>query len=285
MRKHFFSAFVALLALLIALPVQAQINTPSASVGAKLETTVGLTDVHVQYSRPSAKGRTIFAADGLVPFGKIWRTGANAATKVTFTDNVTIGGTELEGGSYAILSMPNANEWAFHFFPYESGSWSTYTEKEPVAKVMAKPQALNHHVETFTIDVNHVKMESAHLVFMWEKTAVAIPFEVKVKDRVMADIDRVLNGPSSNDYYAAGTFLHESGGDIKKALEYVQKANGMLEKPRFWQLRRESLLLAANGMKDKAIATAEKSLMLAKEAGNDDYIRMNEQSFKEWKGR
>ncbi|MEL6274859.1 MAG: DUF2911 domain-containing protein, partial [Bacteroidota bacterium] len=100
MRKQFFGAFVALLALLITLPVQAQIQTPSASVGAKLETTVGLTDVHVQYSRPSAKGRTIFAADGLVPFGKVWRTGANEATTIEFSKAVNVEGQPVAAGKY-----------------------------------------------------------------------------------------------------------------------------------------------------------------------------------------
>lgn len=282
MRKQLFSTLMVLLALLLVTPAQAQIKTPSASPTAKLETTVGLTDVHVLYSRPSMKGRTIFGDGGLVPFGEIWRTGANQATKVTFGDDVMVAGNKVTAGDYAVLTMPAKGEWTVMFFPYESGSWNSYKEKEPAVKVMAKSMNLGSAVETFTIDVNNMTMDGAHLVMSWAKTAVHVPVKAMVKEQVMANIDRVMAGPGAGDYYSAATFIHDAGDDNKRALEYVQKANKMNDTPRYWMVRREAMILGDLGMKKEAIAKAKESLELAKTAGNMDYVRMNEKSIKEW---
>lgn len=258
-----------------------QIRTPQASPTATLSTTVGLTDVEIIYSRPGMKGRTIYAKDGLVPFGAIWRTGANAATKITFSGDVKLGGQELKGGSYAVLTMPDTKEWKVMLYPYESGNWGNYTEKEPAAKFSAKAIPIKHTIETFTIDVNNMQSTQATIDLLWENTLVSLPLAVEVDKLVMADIERVLSGPSANDYYAAATYYHDSGKDLKKALEFVQKAT-KVDNPRFWQVRREALILADLGRKKEAIEAAKKSMELAKEAKNDDYVRMNEKSIQEW---
>lgn len=258
-----------------------QIRTPAPSPSAKVHQTVGLTDVSIEYSRPSAKGRTIFAADGLVPYGKIWRTGANSISKITFSDDVTVGGKKLEAGSYGILTKPGASEWAVHFYSYDGGNWGSYVEKTPAAAVMVTPSKTSDMAETFTLSVDHVSMDGAHFVIAWENTKVAVPIEVNVDEQVMANIERVMAGPSTADYYAAGDYMFSAGKDLNKALMYVQKAT-KVDNPRFWQVRKEALILAELGRKADAIAAAKKSLALAKEAGNDDYIRMNEKSIKEW---
>lgn len=283
MRKQFFCGMLMLLSLFFVSTIQAQLRTPAASPSAKLETTVGLTDVHVEYSRPSMKGRTIFAADGLVPYGDIWRTGANQATKITFSDDVMINDAKLEAGSYAILTKPDMSKFEVMFFPYEGGRWSSYVEKTPAVTVNGKVSKLNSSVETFTIDVNNYMMEGAHLVIMWDKTKVEVPFKVNVKERVMKDIDRVLAGPAAGDYYQSATFMYDAGGDMNKALTYIQKANKMMgDSPRFWMVRREALILAKLGRKEEAIKAAKRSMELAEKAGNKDYVRMNEKSIKEW---
>lgn len=280
MRKQLFSLTVAALALLFTTGLTAQISTPSASPGAKLETTVGLTDVHVEYSRPQMKGRTIFAADGLVPFGEVWRTGANQATKITFGDDVMVGGNEVPAGSYAVLSKPMADMWEVMFFPYESGSWNSYTEKTPAVTVKAKSMKTGMKCEAFTIDVQNYTMDGADIVMMWANTMVAVPVKTKVKEAVMAEIDRVMAGPSMNDYYNAASFVNDNG-DKKVALEYINKAVEMGgDSPRFWMVRRQGLILADLGMKKEAMAAFTKSMELAKAAGNMDYVRMNEKSLK-----
>ncbi len=259
----------------------AQISTPAPSPSAKTVQTVGLTELEVHYSRPSKKGRTIFGDDALVPYGKIWRTGANAATKISFDDAVTFDGKTLEAGAYAILTKPDASEWAIHFYTYESGNWGSYTEKTPVAIVMAKSSKVSESIESFCIGFDHIGMDAAHLVFAWDNTKVAVPFQVEVKKKVMANIENVMAGPSANDYFRAASFIHESGGDLKKALEYVQKATKS-ENARFFHVRREALILADMGKKKEAVATAKRSLELSKAAKNEDYVRLNEKSIKEW---
>lgn len=281
MKKILFSLCTIGLVALFMVSAQAQIKTPSASPGAKFTQTVGLADVTIEYSRPSVKGRTIFAADGLVPYGKLWRTGANQATKITFEADVTVGGKELKKGSYAILTIPNATEWAVHFYAHESGSWSSYVEKEAAAIVTAKIIAIPFSVGSFTIDINNLTNDSGSLEFIWDKTIASVPLKFSVKDKVLASIDKTLSGPSTGDYYAAANYYHSIGKDLDKALMWVQKATSV-EKPRFWQVRREALILADLGRKTEAIKVAEKSIKLAMEADNDDYVKMNKKSIAEW---
>lgn len=267
--------------LLVSTLSMAQIKTPSASTTSKVEQTVGLTTVNLQYSRPGVKGRTIFAADGLVPHGKIWRTGANQATKITFSDDVTINGKDLKAGAYAVLTKPMANEWTFHFYTHESNSWSSYVDKEPDLITTSKVEAMPFKMETFTISIQDVKTESASIEFLWASTMVALDLGVNVDERVMSNIDQVLGGPTPGDYYNAANYYHSSGKDLNKALEWVSKATDVAE-PRFWQVRRKALILADLGRKKEAIEVAKKSLMLAEKAGNDDYIKMNNDSIAEW---
>lgn len=281
MKKVFINLFTLAVLSLLGTTAFGQIRTPAPSPSSTVEQTVGLTDITINYSRPGVKERTIFADNGLVPFGKLWRTGANAATKITFSDDVKVGGKELKAGSYAILTTPTASSWTLYFHPYESGNWGSYTEKDPAAKVMAETDELPFNVENFTIAFNNITATSADLMFYWEKTIAVASIEVDVDSKVMADIKRVMSGPSQNDYFAAASYYHESGKDLKKALEYIQKATHT-DEPRFWQVRREALILADLGMKKEAIEAAKKSMKLAEEAGNEDFVRMNKKSIEEW---
>jgi hypothetical protein len=170
--------FVLLFAAFSLSNVQAQ-GERAPSPSAKVEQKVGLTDITIEYSRPGVKDRKIFAADGLVPFGKRWRTGANSATKITFSDAVKIGDGELAAGSYAILTTPNAESWDIHFFPHEGTRWSTYREAEPAVTVRAESAKMDVKVESFLIAVDELRDYSATLVFAWDNTVVSVPFKVK----------------------------------------------------------------------------------------------------------
>jgi len=259
----------------------AQLRTPSSSPAATINQTVGLTEVTISYNRPSKKDRIIFAADGLVPFGKVWRTGANSVSKITFSEEVIFGGTPLKAGSYAILTIPDATEWQVMLFAYETANWASYPEKTPAANIKVAPSATSSVYETFTMEINHISNDGAHFVIKWDQTKVAIPFEVHTKKQAMASFDKMVAGPSDAEYYNFGAYLFESNGDLNKALEYVQKVTGK-PNPMYWQKRTESLILGKLGRKAEAIAAAKQSLELAKAAGNEDYIRMNEQSIKGW---
>ncbi len=279
MRKFAILAFVALFGL-FSIEATAQINTPAASPTQETKLTVGLTDVMIKYSRPSMKDRTIFATDGLVPLDKVWRLGANSATKFKFSDDVKVGGQELKAGAYAVLAKPSASSWEFMFFPYEKGSWSSYLEKTPAATATANTVALPMNVETFSIDVNNIRNESADIMFMWEKTMVALPLSVEADAKVMDAITKTMAGPSQGAYHTAATYYHENGKDLKQALAWSQKANA--ENPKFWQVRREALIHAAMGDYAAAIADAKQSRELAVKAEYDEYIRLNDESIKEW---
>ncbi len=267
------------LSLLISNQVFGQIQTPAPSPGSKVTQAVGLTEITIEYSRPGVKDREIFG--GLVPYGELWRTGANQATKISFDKDVTIGGQKCKAGSYAILTVPNKDEWKFNLYTYESGNFGTYIEKEPAVSFMAKTESDEWSMWSFTMGFGEVKSSSAMLWVMWDKTRVGVPIEVGTEEQVMASIDQVMAGPSAGDYYRAATYYHDAGKDLNKAYEWIKKANAG-DNARFWTLRREALILADMGKKKEAITVAKRSMEMAKEAKNDDYVRMNEASIKEW---
>jgi len=271
-----------LLAVVASLTVEAQINTPAPSPAAKLWQTVGLTEVIVDYSRPSMRGREVFG--NLVPFDKLWRTGANSYTKITFDTDVTIGGSEVKAGTYSIFSKPGASTWEVYFYTdiIGGGTPSEWIKDKIVAQLKVPTQKMEMPVETFTITIDEVKSDGADLGIMWDKTYVAVPFSVPTDTAVMKSIETALNGPTAGDYYAAAVYYSDENKDINKAKEWMDMAMTMTEKPAFWQLRQQSLILAKAGDKKGAIEAAKKSLAGAKEAGNDDYVKMNTDSLKEW---
>ncbi|MDE3740321.1 DUF2911 domain-containing protein [Maribacter polysaccharolyticus] len=262
--------------------MEAQIETPQPSPFSTLKQTVGLTEVTIEYSRPSMRGRTIFG--DLVPFDKIWRTGANARTKITFSEDVTIDGKELKAGSYAIFTKPNAQAWDVYFYTeYQGGGTpGEWDESKVAAKTTAEVFSIPDNIETFTITIDDLKNDGATLGMMWEKTYVGVKFEVPTDATVTKNIDKVMNGPGAGDYYAAAVYYASTGKDINKAKEWMDKAMAMTKEPAFWQLRQQSLIQAKSGDKKAAIETAKKSLAAAEAAGNADYVKMNKDSLKEW---
>ncbi len=262
--------------------VKAQISTPAASPSCKIEQKVGLTDVKIDYSRPSAKGRVIFGGkEPLVSYDNLWRTGANSITKISFSEDVTVEGQSLKKGDYGILTKPSATSWAVNFYTYDGGNWSSYVTKTPAISVNVTPKTTANHVETFSIDINNIEASKATLNISWEKTIVPINFNVEVDKAVMANIEKVMAGPSTNDFYNAASYYHDSGKDLEQALEWVRKATKVAE-PKFWQVRKESLILADLGRFKEAIESAKLSKELAVKADNQDYVKMNEKSIAEW---
>ena len=265
--------------------IHAQVKTPQSSPHSALTQVVGLTDVTVDYSRPSAKGRTIFG--DLVSFGKLWRTGANANTTVTFSEDVVIKGTTLKKGKYALYTTPKADMWEVIFYT-DSDNWGTpdnWDANKVAYTTNANPIALGNFVESLTISVNNLTNDSATLDIAWEKTIVSVKFEVPTQKVALASIEKTLAGPTAGDYFSSGQYFFQSNGDMNKALEYVNKAISMAkpgEDVPFWQLRQKSLIQAKLGDKTGAISTAKLSLAGAEKAKNNDYVKMNNDSIKEW---
>ena len=265
--------------------ISAQVKTPQSSPKSTLSQVVGLTDVTVEYSRPSTKGRTIFG--DLVPFGKLWRTGANQNSMVTFSEDVVINGTTLKKGKYALFTTPKADMWEVVFYS-DTDNWGTpenWDANKVAVLVNVDPIAISNLVETFTISIGNLTNDSATIDISWEKTMASIKFEVPTQKAAMASIDKTLAGPTAGDYYAAGQYFFNSNGDMNKALEYVNKSLSMAKSGDdvpFWQLRQKSLIQAKLGDKAGAIATAKVSLANAEKAKNNDYVKMNNDSIKEW---
>ncbi len=261
-----------------------QIKTPAASPSATVMQTVGLVNVKLEYSRPSVKGRTIFAADGLVPLDQVWRFGANQATKLTTDGELMVNDQKLEAGSYALLALPGKSTWEVHFFNYEKSSWSSYKEKTPVAKVMVNPMSLPQSVESLTFLFANLKDDGADMMMMWDKTAVSIPLKVSTDEVVMKNIESVLAGPTKGDYYRAASYYFSAGKDLNKAYEYVKKATDGPDQ-KYWQLRKRSQIEAALGKYKNAIASATTSMELAEKAGNMEYVKFNKTAIAEWKNK
>lgn len=278
MKKFFVSTFVlALLACMTSL--QAQIKTPALSPSCKVMQTVGMTDVELAYSRPSMRGRTIFGA--LVPYDAMWRTGANAATKISFSKDVQIGGSELAAGDYAVFSKPGMNSWEVYFFPYTTASAGGYGDAVASATATCRPMKLANSVETFEISFVSLNSNGGTMRLAWENTAVDVAISAPTHKEAMKSIETTLAGPSNGQYYSAGVYMANNGEDLDKALSYIRKATES-DDPKFWQIKTESEILAKNGKMAEAIAKAKQSLELATKAENANYIRINTENIAMW---
>jgi tetratricopeptide (TPR) repeat protein len=274
---------ILVLAMMIAnYAIEAQVKTPQASPKSTLTQVVGLTNVEIVYSRPSAKGRDVF--NNLVPFGKLWRTGANENTTVTFSDDVLIDGKKLPKGKYALYTTPRADTWEIIFYSATDnwGTPETWDEKKVALKTNTTPENLERNVESFTIGINNLDNNFAHLELSWEKTIVAIKFEVPTHKTAMASIEKALAGPTTGDYYSSAQYFFQSNGDLTKALTYIDKALDTSKDKPFYYYRLKSLIQAKKGDKQGAIETAKISLAGAETAKNQDYIKMNKDSIADW---
>ncbi|QBN18004.1 DUF2911 domain-containing protein [Flavobacterium nackdongense] len=274
---------IFVLAMIIANYVsEAQIKTPQPSPKCTLNQVVGLTNVEIVYSRPSAKGRDVF--NNLVPFGKLWRTGANENTTISFSEDVVIDGKTLPKGKYALYTTPRADNWEIIFYT-KTDNWGNpenWDETKVALKTSVKSEHIDRMVESFTIGINNLDNNFAHLEISWEKTIVAVKFEVPTAKAAMASIDKTLAGPTAGDYFSSAQYLQQSNGDMTKALAYINKALEMNTDKPFWYTRLKSLIQAKLGDKKGAIETAKISLASAEAAKNQDYVKMNKDSIAEW---
>lgn len=258
-------------------PAAPRINAPAASPAATLKQRVGFTDIEVSYSRPSMRDRKIFGA--FLPYGEVWRTGANTATKITFSTDVKVAGKTLPAGAYALYSIPDLSEWTI-IFNKVTGEWGAYSYKEEndALRVTAKAQGLTQPVETFTIDFNDLRTESATLNLVWEKVRVPVKIEVDVVKNVVAQINAAMASGqtlSASAYYSAAMFYYDQGLDLKQAKGWIEEATKG-DKPAFYMLHAKAKILAKTGDKAGAIAAAKQSIAAAEGAPRAEYVRLNE---------
>lgn len=263
----------------VSLTAQGQIDMPQASPICTVSQKVGLMDVTLVYSRPSARGRKIFG--DVVAYDKLWRTGANMASRIQFNDSVRVNGVGLKG-DYSILTIPSMNEWTIilNKVARMSGT-SNYKESEDAVRIKVKPDVIPF-TETFTIGFNYLTNNSAFVEISWETTRVSFKFETDVDAKVMRNIEQALSA-SSTSYFQAARYYYETNRDMNQALEWIDLAIAKEKDELYWVVRQKALIQAKLGDFPGAIATAQRSLELAKKAGNDDYVRMNQTSIDEWR--
>ena len=257
-----------------------KVDFPAPSPAATLKQRVGLTEIEVNYFRPGVKGRKIFG--GLEPYGVVWRTGANNPTKITFSTAVKIGGKEVPAGSYGLYSIPGQGEWTVIINRIGEKDWGAYAYKEAndVVRAKVKPVMLPQSVETFTIDINDIKTESATLNLIWEKTRVPLKIEVDVVSKLKPQIEAaMMSDGAKKPYFQAAMFYFENGGDLKKALEWMEA--GLKENPgAFYMVYRKGLILQKMGDKAGALAAAKASREAAAKSDTpllrDEYVRLND---------
>lgn len=258
-----------------------QLKVPAPSPTQTLKQNFGLSDITIEYSRPGAKGRVIFG--DVVPFGKIWRTGANASTKITFGDDVTFQGEAVKAGTYAIYTVPNKDEWEIMLYKDLTlgGNVAEYKTENEVLRVKVKAIHTGQMMETFTINVNNITPSTATIDFCWEKTCVSVKVTTNIDERIMKNIETAVS-TDSRPYFQAASYYYENDKDLNKALEWVNKAIEQNPKAFYMVHLKAKIQLKQKDYKG-AIATAEESRKLSEEAKNDDYVRMNNKLIEEAK--
>jgi hypothetical protein len=261
-------------AFLMILSADAQtLKTPAPSPTQTIKQDFGISTIELTYSRPSLKGRKLYT--DLAPAGKLWRTGANAATRIKFADEVQVGGVNVKAGDYVIYTIPTQNEWEV-IINKGITNWGSdgYKQEDDVARFKVKPMTLNMPVETFTMQFANMKSNSTELHIMWDRTAISVPITMDIDKKVMAQIDNLMN-KDNRPYFQSAMYYMESGKDMNKALTWLDKA--IEQNPNaFWIHHQRANALAKLGKKDEARAAANKSIELAKVAKNDDYVKLNE---------
>ncbi len=280
MIKKLFSASLVSLMFFQAATAQS-LKTPAPSPLQTVTQAFALGEIKIEYSRPSMKGRVIFG--DLVPYGKIWRTGANSATKITLSDDANIGGSDIKAGTYALYTIPNANEWEVMLYSDLAlgGNTADYDATKETARFKIKPAVMADKMETFTIAINNITNTSCSIDLMWDKTRISLPVKTEIDSRVMKQIEEVM-GDSKKPYFQAANYYYENDKDLNQAAEWCGKA--MANNPKaFWI----SHTMAKIKMKQKnyaeAIRYAEVSKTEAAAQKNDDYIKMNDKLISEAK--
>lgn len=247
---------------------------PAASPACTIKQRVGLTDVEVVYSRPSMKDRQIFG--GLVPYGAVWRTGANAATKISFSTSVKFDGAEVAAGSYALYTIPGQEDWTIILNKGVGQSGTQYDQKADVLRFKCKPLMLSDTtLETFTIEFNDLRDESATLLLAWEKTVVPIKIELEVTSKLVPQIEAAMAAPDGpKPYFQAAMFYFDHNLDLNKAAKWVDAA--IAEREAYYMVHLKAKILAKRGDKPGAIAAAKRSTELALAAKDNGYVRLNQ---------
>ncbi|RFC54882.1 DUF2911 domain-containing protein [Brumimicrobium aurantiacum] len=261
----------------------AQVKTPQLSPRVEIEQTVGLTEIEIDYSRPSLRGRDLHKE--IIPVGKKWRFGANKNTTISFETPVKFGGKDVKEGEYAMYAVPGEKEWKITLYS-DVENWGIpkkWENEKVVAELMVPVTKLKKSVETFTISFDNLTINDFDLNASWGNSMLSIKVELPTNELTVASIKETMNGtPTERDYYSASTYYLNSGTELEKSLEYINKAIELKGDAPFYYVRKKAIILNKLGRNEEAIEAAKVSLKKATDAGNADYIRMNQKSIEEW---
>jgi tetratricopeptide (TPR) repeat protein len=261
---------------------QAQLNVPKASPLCTYSQRVGLTDISLSYSRPAVNNRRIFG--DLIPFDAYWRLGANENTKITTTDVLIFGKDTLAVGTYALFAKPGQERWTIAFYR-DYNNWGVpdpWDSKKVALELTAPIQLQAHKTENLTLGIDEIGNNGAVFFIAWDNVRVNWSFNVNTMPKVKASIDKVMAGPTPNDYHAAAKYYYDEKIDNEKALEWVNLA--LKARPEaYWMLRTKSLIQASLGQYKEAILTAESCIKLAEADGDIAYVSQCKNSIIEWK--
>lgn len=272
-----------LLPLFLVSLLQAQVKVPQPSPTSQIKQTVGLTEVVINYSRPSMRGRTIMG--GLVPFDEMWRTGANKNTTFQFSDPVQVEDQTLAAGTYALFTRPGRDTWTLYFYT-DTENWGIpqqWDDQKVAATITLPVKYEAEALETFTISIDHLTNDGATITLAWEKVILPIALVVPAKEKAMQSIVKTLDSnPKAGDYYNAASYYFSEKMDMQQAQKWITQAVQM-EDDKYWMFRLQAKVFAALNQKEAAIKAAKRSLQLAEKAGNPDYVRMNKADIETWK--
>lgn len=266
------SSATFLLALCSITIATAQLKIPAASPFQSTKQSFGLGEITIDYSRPATKGRVIFG--DLVPFAKVWRTGANATTKITFSNDVKVGGKDVKAGTYGLFTIPGKTSWQVMLSKDLNlgANVADYKVENEVVRVEVKPTTLSNKIETFTIDIADIMPSSATLEIMWDKTRVPVPLTVDI-DPIISQNIKASMASDKPAYFEAASYYYETNRDLPQALSWVNKAVEQNPKA-FWIMLLKARIELKLKEKQNAIASAEKTVELATAAKNADYVKM-----------
>lgn len=274
MKKIIFAA-IATCSFMLA---NAQLKTPAPSPTQTIKQDFGLSTVELSYSRPGIKGRKIFG--DIVPFGKVWRTGANGATTLTFGDEVSIGGTKIPAGKYGLLSIPDKKSWTLIITKQtDVTSPAAYKPEMDVVRITSDVSKMKSAAETFTMQFANIKPTSCELHIMWDKSSLVLPISTEVDSKIMADIDKAMKSDKP-PYFQAAMYYMDNGKDLNQALDWFNKAVEA-QPTAFWVQHQWANCLAKLGKINEAKTAAQKSRELALEAKNNDYVALNDKLLKQ----
>jgi len=258
----------------------AQVKMPAPSPTQTIKQDFGMGSIELTYSRPNTKGRKIYG--DLVPYNKLWRTGANAATRIVFTDAVELAGKKVDTGTYVLYTIPRVDNWEI-ILNKGLTNWGIegYKETEDVIRFKVEPKKSKGHTETLTMQFVNIKPESCELHIIWEKTTVSIPVTSNIKERLKVQIEAAMQ-TDKKPYWQAAQFYNEYEGNLTKALDNCNKAIEATNKP-YWIWLYKAKIQKEMGDKAGAKASAQRSLELSKEAKNEDYVKMNEELLRKLK--